>query len=280
MKLRAVFLSVLLATMAHSVLAQEVVQIAPPDNVAAPPQEAVMHSEGLHFVVLQPGTGTLPTEEYIKSLITAWTSADGTTQFNGEESGARTEATAQMREILPGMATAIEATPIGEKRRWWIAANLLEPAWNDFVPGDYTLDIEVIGQMGPLPAPDDVAQVPESATITESGLGFKVLESGEGDQSPNAEDMVTVHYSGWTTDGKMFDSSVIRGEPADFPVSGLIAGMTEGLQLMTLGDTARIWIPKDLAYGDNPRPGAPYGVLVFDVDLIAITPGAAKPAAE
>jgi peptidylprolyl isomerase len=81
---------------------------------------------------------------------------------------------------------------------------------------------------------------------------------------------VTVHYSGWTPDGKMFDSSVTRDEPASFRLSNVIKGWTEGVQLMAVGDKTRFWIPGNLAYGDKPtRPGAPAGMLVFDIELIS-----------
>jgi peptidylprolyl isomerase len=84
---------------------------------------------------------------------------------------------------------------------------------------------------------------------------------------PRPSSTVTVHYSGWTTDGKLFDSSVLRGQPASFPLDRVIAGWTEGLQLMTEGEKTRFWIPEALAYkGQSP----PYGMLVFDVELIKI----------
>ena len=79
-----------------------------------------------------------------------------------------------------------------------------------------------------------------------------------------------VHYSGWTTDGAMFDSSVQRGRPSTFPVGGVIKGWTEGLQLMTTGSKFRLWIPAHLAYGDDPTGDRPAGMLVFDVTLIEI----------
>ena len=80
--------------------------------------------------------------------------------------------------------------------------------------------------------------------------------------------LVEVHYSGWTTDGKMFDSSVVRGSTAKFPLNRVIKGWTEGVQLMVKGEKRRFWIPGKLAYGDTPkRPGAPAGTLVFDVEL-------------
>jgi peptidylprolyl isomerase len=122
-----------------------------------------------------------------------------------------------------------------------------------------------------LAAPADVAGPPEDAQRTASGLAYKVLGSGSGGPHPTATDTVAVHYTGWTTDGKRFDSSVARGEPATFPLNGVIAGWTEGLQLMSVGDKFRFWIPADLAYGDPPRrEGAPAGMLVFDVELLGI----------
>jgi peptidylprolyl isomerase len=93
-----------------------------------------------------------------------------------------------------------------------------------------------------------------------------VLTPGTGTTHPKATSSVTVHYSGWTTDGKMFDSSVERGEPASFPLNGVIAGWTEGLQLMVQGEKARFWIPQDLAY--KGQAGKPAGTLVFDVELL------------
>jgi hypothetical protein len=100
--------------------------------------------------------------------------------------------------------------------------------------------------------PSDVKAAPADATKTASGLASKVLEAGTGDKTPAAADTVTVHYSGWTTDGKLFDSSVKRGQPASFPLNGVIKGWTEGLQLMVEGEKRRFWIPADLAYGENP----------------------------
>ena len=84
---------------------------------------------------------------------------------------------------------------------------------------------------------------------------------------PSSFSRVTVHYTGWTTDGKKFDSSVERGEPATFPLDGVIPGWTEGLQLMYEGEKARFWIPENLAYKGK---SAPYGMLVFDVELLKI----------
>jgi FKBP-type peptidyl-prolyl cis-trans isomerase len=119
-------------------------------------------------------------------------------------------------------------------------------------------------------APADVAAPPADAEKTASGLASKVLTPGKGGDKPGPTSVVTVHYTGWTTDGKGFDSSVVRGRPATFPLNGVIAGWTEGLQLMTVGEERRFWIPEDLAY--KGRPGKPAGMLVFDVELLEFKP--------
>ncbi len=100
------------------------------------------------------------------------------------------------------------------------------------------------------------------------GLASKVLQPGTGTDHPAATSRVTVHYTGWTTDGKMFDSSVTRGQPATFALNQVIPGWTEGVQLMVVGEKRRFWIPGGLAY--EGQQGAPQGMLVFDVELMEI----------
>lgn len=126
-----------------------------------------------------------------------------------------------------------------------------------------------VPERAPMPsAPADVAAPPADAEKTASGLASKVLSAGTGDQKPGPTSVVTVHYTGWTTDGKAFDSSVSRGTPATFPLNRVIPGWTEGLQLMVAGEERRFWIPVGLAY--NGAPGKPAGMLVFDVELLSI----------
>lgn len=119
-----------------------------------------------------------------------------------------------------------------------------------------------------IPAPDDVAAPPPGSLKTVSGLSTKVLNAGTGTRHPRPTDRVTVHYTGWTTDGQMFDSSVANGTPATFSLAQVIPGWTEGLQLMVEGERRRFWIPESLAY--KGQPGSPQGMLVFDVELIRI----------
>ena len=118
--------------------------------------------------------------------------------------------------------------------------------------------------------PADVAAPPADAQVTPSGLASKVLRPGTGSEHPKPSDLVTVHYTGWTTDGKQFDSSHGRGRPATFALHRMIPGWIEGLQLMVPGEMRRFWIPENLAY--KGRPGRPAGMLVFDVELISIQP--------
>jgi hypothetical protein len=120
----------------------------------------------------------------------------------------------------------------------------------------------------PAGAPDDVAGPPRGARRTPKGVWYRVLTPGKGGRSPTATDTVKVHYSGWTTDGAMFDSSVTRGVPATFSLTSVIPGWTDGLQVMTVGMKARLWIPEELAY--KGAPGRPAGMLVFDVELLEI----------
>lgn len=118
--------------------------------------------------------------------------------------------------------------------------------------------------------PPDVAAPPADAIRTPSGLASKVIQVGFSNVKPSLQSTVRVHYSGWTTDGHMFDSSVTRGEPTSFGVRDVIPGWTEGLQLMVVGEKRRFWIPGHLAYDGSTNPEAPKGMLVFDVELLAV----------
>jgi FKBP-type peptidyl-prolyl cis-trans isomerase len=119
-----------------------------------------------------------------------------------------------------------------------------------------------------VPPPADVATPPADAVRTSSNLASRVLQAGTGTRHPRPNSTVTVHYTGWTTDGKTFDSSVTRGQPATFSLAQVIPGWTEGVQMMVEGERRRFWIPGRLAY--DGQPGRPQGMLVFDVELIRI----------
>ena len=112
----------------------------------------------------------------------------------------------------------------------------------------------------------------KGVNVTESGLQYEILVEGNGEK-PTSESQVTVHYHGTLIDGTVFDSSVDRGEPANFGVGQVIRGWTEVLQLMPTGSKWKVFIPSELAYGANPRPGGvikPHMALIFEIELISI----------
>lgn len=117
-------------------------------------------------------------------------------------------------------------------------------------------------------------KIDPSVEITASGLHFKILESGNA-KLPKFDDTVRVHYKGTRIDGTVFDSSYNRGEPADFPLKGVVPGFSEGLMKIGEGGKIILFIPSDLAYGNNPRPGGviqPGDTLIFECELIQINP--------
>lgn len=244
--------------------------IPAPADVAAPPPQAEKTSSGLASVVLKPGSGDLkPTaEDSVTVHYTGWTK-DGRMFDSSELRGQ--PATFALKGVIKGWTEGLQLMTKGEKRRFWIPADLAygeTPRRPGAPAGQLTFDVELLDIVQAPKAPPDVAAPPKDAKKTPSGLAYKVLQKGTGTQHPTATSRVTVHYSGWTTDGKLFDSSVTRGRPATFALNQVIAGWTEGVQLMVPGEKTRFWIPEDLAY--KGRPGAPAGMLVFDIELIDI----------
>ncbi len=246
--------------------------IPAPDDVAAPPKDAKKTASGLTSKVLKAGTGKeRPTDsDRVKVHYSGWTK-DGK-MFDSSVSRGE-PASFAVTGVIPGWTEALKLMAPGEKRRLWIPAKL---AYGEKAPpgapaGDLTFDVELLEILAAPKPPEDVKAPPKSAKKTASGLSYRVLKPGTGKVHPKATDTVTVHYSGWTPDGKMFDSSVQRGSPTSFALNQVVKGWTEGVQLMVEGEKTRFWIPGDLAYGDKPtRPGAPSGMLVFDIELLQI----------
>ena len=235
---------------------------APPPDLTTPPADAVKAANGLVTKRLVAGTGTVkPTDEQlVKVRYTVWKS-DGTLV---QHVPAPRSLTIPVPKMIPGWAQAVKEMVVGDRQRAWVSSELA----GGRIDLGLVFDTELLEIVDKPVAPPDVAAPPADAKTTESGLAYKVLKPGTGIVHPNRRSTVTVHYSGWTTDGAMFDSSILRGEPASFPLDQVIKGWTEGLQLMVAGEKTRFWIPAKLAYADDKSK--PQGMLVFDVELIAI----------
>ena len=245
-------------------------QVPAPPDVAAAPADAQKTDSGLAYKVLQPGAGTdkPKMEDSVRIHYTGWTT-DG--RMFGTSTRQGRPSLVSMKGIIPGLSEALSGMVPGEKRRVWIPPTLADKGWPDPPKVMTVFDLELLEVVpGPktVPVPEDVAAPPKDAKKTKSGLYSKVIKQGTGKVHPKATDTVKVHYSGWTTDGKMFDSSETRGQPTSFPLDGVIKGWTEGVQLMVEGEKRRFWIPEDLAY--KGVAGKPQGMLVFDVELIKI----------
>ncbi len=250
--------------------ATEAATIPAPADVAAPPADAPKTVTGLATKVLTPGTGDKKPVEHDKVSVhyTGWTT-DGKMFDSSVKRGQ--PATFDVKGVIPGWTEGLQLMVKGEKRRMWIPEALAYKGRPGSPQGMLVFDVElldIVAGVAPVPAPVDVAAAPADAQKTKTGLAHKLISAGATKDKPHEWDRVTVNYTGWTTDGAMFDSSLKRGKPATFELGKVIPGWTEGVQLMTVGEKRRFWIPEELAY--KGRPGAPQGMLVFDVELVSV----------
>jgi len=253
----------LLAAIPLSAQAPKQSVATPPPDVAAAPADAAKTPTGLASKIITPGAGkTHPGKTDIVTVhYTGWTT-DGkmfdSSVLRGKPSSF------PLDRVIAGWTEGVQLMVEGEKRRFWIPEALAYKGQRE-PKGMLVFDVELMSILG---TPADVKAAPSDAKRTPSGLAYKVLKPGNGGKHPTANNTVTVNYSGWTTDGKMFDSSIPRGQPISFPIDGVIKGWTEGVQLMTIGEKTRFWIPDTLAYKD--QAGRPQGTLVFDIELLEI----------
>ena len=228
------------------------------------PADALKTESGIDYVVTQAGNGEQPTFENTVDFHFSFLDPNGQPVQSTKQSGPQTAA---MEKLPPFFTEVFALLQAGGTADAYIPGKLLGAPY-EFVKCE--LELLAVKETIPAPpVPEDVAAVPADAQKTDSGLAYKVLTAAGSDEKPAASNTVTVHYTGWDTDGEMFDSSVVRGETTSFPLQQVIKGWTEGLQLMSKGDSFRFWIPQDLAYGPKQEgSGRPGGMLVFDVELI------------
>jgi FKBP-type peptidyl-prolyl cis-trans isomerase len=261
-------------TLVYEVEVVDIVAAPPiPADVGQPPATAEKTKNGIPFVVLRAGTGKDKAKPYdnVKFLFSAW-DHEGK-MFDSTEMKKRPSTVPPYRQPAP-LEEILTSMTAGERLRFWIDAEKMTANGHP-LPGMptgvlcYEIEVESIEPgVAPPETPTDVAKPPADAKKTAKGVSYKVLKAGKGGPHPKPTDTVKVHYSGWTTDGKMFDSSVTRNQPAEFSLQGVIAGWTDGIPVMSVGDKTRFWIPEELAYKGSP--GKPQGMLVFDVELLEI----------
>ena len=218
-----------------------------PTDLATPPKELTR--------VLRPGTGAIhPTEkDLVKVFYVLW-NRDGVVvdQMNGAK-----WAVVGFEEMSPAWRRDILQMVTGEQRRTWVDESSI-------------IDTELLAIIPRPETPPDVAAPPPNATVTPSGLAYKVITKGPGRKHPKPGDSVLVSYTGWTTDGKIFEGCALRGQQnEEIPVSGGIPGWTEAIQLMTDGTKMRFWMPPKLAY--EGLPDKPQGMVVFDIQLFIVS---------
>jgi len=244
---------------------------APPTDLAMPPADAVKSSTGLVSKVVRagdsqekPGPNDVVTVQY-----TGW--ANDGKMFDSTLSR-NAPSTFPLNRAMAGWKECVALMVLHETRRCWVPENLAWKGQAGRPKGTVVFDIELLDtRLSPTTPPPDVKEPPADAHKTPTGLAYKVLRPGTGTRHPTTFSKVTVHYSGWTTDGKLFDSSLMRGQTASFGLGDVIEGWTEGLQLMVPGEKTRFWIPERLAY--KGQGNGPKGMLVFDVELLSATAG-------
>jgi FKBP-type peptidyl-prolyl cis-trans isomerase len=257
------------------------IQAAPavPADVAKPPDTAEQLKSGTRYLVLKPGTGKDKPRPFdsVTFNYSAW-AADGR-MIDSTELHKRPATVPPFRQPA-ALEEMLVSLTVGERARFWVAAEKL--LGGKPVPGAPTgllcYELELVDlKKGaePPPTPKDVAAAPADAKKTAKGVAYKILKPGKGGPHPGPNDTVRLHYTGWTTDGRMFDSSVIRSEPAEFSLAAVIAGWTDGIPMLSVGDKARLWIPDTLAYKGSPNK--PQGMLVFDLELLEIKAAATPP---
>jgi peptidylprolyl isomerase len=270
MTTRPVLLAAVLAalTIPQTAAAQQVKDFTPPADLTAPPPDAVKSATGLTSKTITAGTSTeKPAATDIVTVhYTGWAS-DGEMFDSSVARGA--ESTFPLDRVMAGWRECVQLMTVGEKRRCWVPQDLAYRGQPGRPTGTVVFDIELLAtRPNPAIPPPDVKAPPADAKRTANGVAYKVLRPGTGTVMPRPWSRVQVHYTGWTTDGRMFDSSVAKGAPVTFSLEDVIRGWTEGVQLMVEGERTRFWIPESLAY--KGQQGTPRGMLVFDIELIRI----------
>ena len=230
---------------------------------ALPPPQSLRTQSGLAYQIVRKGRGSVPQKDDLATIrYRGWNRA-GVLVGEYSRNSIRTVPISRME---PVWQEALSMMRRGSIYRFWLPS--VKEDRSDSVT---VFEMELLSfapPYDPLRPPRDL-RPPNDAQITQSGLAFKRLRKGTGKRYPTLNSIVTVRYTGWKSDGTNIDSSYLHGKSMSFPLRKVVAGWREGLQLMKPGEKTIFWIPERLAYGENPRPGAPAGDLIFMVELIS-----------
>lgn len=233
------------------------------------PTDAIKLDNGIAYKIVKtdPNARKLNGNDFVTIEYAGWTQADGKRFYSSAES----EPTNGFINEFPYWKSVLLNAHEGDVVQMWLPEELGKKhiIKGKKLNGALIFELTVVKSIVMPKTPEDVAAPPADAIKTASGLASKVLQPGTGTEHPAADSIVRINYSGWTTDGNIFDSSIPRGQAAEFPLDDdddVIAGWTEGIQLMVVGEKRRFWIPEELAY--EGEEGKPQGMLVFDVELL------------
>jgi peptidylprolyl isomerase len=254
--------------------------IISPSDVAAPLADAQVTASGLAMKVLKPGSGAdhPAVNDCVTVSFKAW-KRDGTlfstsTTMNDSD-------VLCLNVALIGVSEGLKEMTVGEKRRLWIPADLTfradehhgEKRPEDEEPPhkDLTFDLELLSILKAPPTPADLKQPPATAVRTASGLAYQVLNSGTGTTHPSPKSTVTVHFSAWQNDGRLFETTVLANHPAVVRLATAPEGWRQALCTMVAGEKKRFWIPAALAFGEKPANRFnPPGDLVYEIELLSV----------
>jgi FKBP-type peptidyl-prolyl cis-trans isomerase len=246
---------------------------AAPADVAAPAAGARHLPSGVALRTLAPGHGRARpgAQDCVRVRYAGWR-RDGA-PVASTPSGGPPELQC-LAHVIPGVAEAMRSMTVAERRRVWVPARLSVRQGGDepSPPGqDLTYDVELVEIIAAPSPPSDLRAPPRGARRTPSGVSVQTVRRGASSIHPAPGSQVTVHLAGWRSDRTLIESTAMGGHAAVFQVGDMLPGLRDGVLTMAVGETARIWIPAPLAYGEHPRRRSqPAGPLVYQVELLAV----------